>query len=430
VSNNEWLDIDVLEDYLDGKLDAKTMHKIERVSLEDPFVAQALAGLTESKKRKQSLSLLQKQLQERIAQKPVEKKLWTITSQRLSIAAAAAVLFITVSLFFFMRENSRQKEEQIANNKPKKVDVTIAPETAAVAMKVDTATTDKTKVEVEIDKAIANAKTNSYAKNNKKIKEQPLQDFVPVQAVPSSSMPSASQEISYQNKAEKEKSAILEAENRTQQKQVVSALRGRVAGVTINTPGNSTINGTVFSKDDGAPLPGVAIKIAGTNQTTQTNANGEFSIPIDSLTNQKLAVNYIGFKPTEVVNVKPNEKIKIELEPSNNSLSEVVVTSSNIKNNKTITTTSNPVIGWEDYHKYLKKNVDKTLLTNLTKPAPIVELSFTVDGNGMPANIKITRSGGKPFDTEAIRLLKNGSKWMYSPLAKNIGKLKIDFSLF
>ena len=56
---NEWLDIDVLEDYLDGKLDAKTMHKVERLSLEDPFVAEALAGLSQSPKRTQSLSLLQ-----------------------------------------------------------------------------------------------------------------------------------------------------------------------------------------------------------------------------------------------------------------------------------------------------------------------------------------------------------------------------------
>jgi hypothetical protein len=128
VSYKEWLDIDVLEDYLDGKLDGQSMHKVEKLSLEDPFVAQALAGLGQSRKRSQSLSLLQKQLKERIAQKPLEKKRWTITSQRLSIAAAAAVLFVTVSVLFWMRENNRQN--QIASNKLKNVEVNIAPQIA------------------------------------------------------------------------------------------------------------------------------------------------------------------------------------------------------------------------------------------------------------------------------------------------------------
>lgn len=100
--------MDVLEAYLDGKLDAKAMYDVERLSLEDPFVAEALEGLSRSPRRQQSLSLLQKQLQARIAQKPAHEKRWRLTSHRLSIAAAAAVLFITVSLLFWMRENNRR----------------------------------------------------------------------------------------------------------------------------------------------------------------------------------------------------------------------------------------------------------------------------------------------------------------------------------
>ena len=49
--NKDWLDIGTLEDYLDGKLDTKTMNRVEREALEDPFVAEALAGLSESPKR-------------------------------------------------------------------------------------------------------------------------------------------------------------------------------------------------------------------------------------------------------------------------------------------------------------------------------------------------------------------------------------------
>jgi len=124
--NNDWLDIELLEDYLDGKLDSKAMHRIEKQALEDPFVAQALAGLSESPKRaKQSVSLLQKQLYERIGQQQVTKKESVYTWQRLSIAAAAAVMFISVSIIFFMR--ARENNEQLAKQQPKSVEVNIAP---------------------------------------------------------------------------------------------------------------------------------------------------------------------------------------------------------------------------------------------------------------------------------------------------------------
>lgn len=124
MSHNNWSDIAVLEAYLDGKLEPKAMHEVERLSLEDPFVAEALEGLSYTPQRMQTLSLLQKQLQERIAEKPAAQKRWRLTSHRLSIASAAAVLFITVSIFFWMRETRNVQpdaapvEAVIAQEKP------------------------------------------------------------------------------------------------------------------------------------------------------------------------------------------------------------------------------------------------------------------------------------------------------------------------
>lgn len=133
MSDNEWLDIEVLDDYLEGKLDASTMHKVERVSLEDPFVAQALAGLTAVKSRTHTLSILQKKLQERVAQKPVQRKAMRMTSHRLSIGATAAVLFITASVLFWMKETNRREQAQIAANKAKNIEVSIQPQATIAA---------------------------------------------------------------------------------------------------------------------------------------------------------------------------------------------------------------------------------------------------------------------------------------------------------
>jgi len=154
--NNDWLDIELLEDYLDGKLDSKAMHKIEKQALEDPFVAQALAGLSQSPKRsKDSVSLLQKQLYDRIAQQHVVKKDSVFTWQRLSVAAAAAVMFISVSTLFIMRE--RENREKIARNTPRKVDVNIAPS----PLTIDTV-------------AVDSAKSEMYAANSSKISSRSI----------------------------------------------------------------------------------------------------------------------------------------------------------------------------------------------------------------------------------------------------------------
>lgn len=120
--NNDVLDIDLLTDYLDGKLDAKTMNRIEREALDDPFVAEALAGLSNSNRSVQSLSMLQKQLAERIGNQQQHKKAAVITWQRLSIGATAAVLFVTASIVFWMREENRRKQ---AVHAP--VEVVLAP---------------------------------------------------------------------------------------------------------------------------------------------------------------------------------------------------------------------------------------------------------------------------------------------------------------
>lgn len=172
--------MDVLEDYLDGKLDARSMHQVEKHALEDPFVAEALAGLSASPKRSlQSLSLLQQQLQDRIAGQTTHKKKSIVTWQRLSIAAAAAVMFISVSIVFWMKNNTYT--DKMAGQ-PKKVEVTLAPKESAVvaaspkpspAVEGRVSTTEtQVKADGEVDKAIAAAKSNTYAAVRPKTKKR------------------------------------------------------------------------------------------------------------------------------------------------------------------------------------------------------------------------------------------------------------------
>jgi len=227
VSYNDWLDTDVLEAYLDGKLDAKAMHDVERRSLEDPFVAQALEGLSRSPKRTLALSLLQKQLQERIAQKPAEQKRWRITSHRLSIAATAAVLFITVSLLFWMRENNRRtltpETQSAATVKPA---VPLPAEKAETPV-VEKATTGPAIEKTKTDQVIEEAKAHSYAgvpKKNNAIKAK--ENASPVRTTVTT-QPELKAESAILNEV-----AIVAAE-RKELKTEALLLKSKVSGITF-----------------------------------------------------------------------------------------------------------------------------------------------------------------------------------------------------
>jgi Ca-activated chloride channel family protein len=85
-----------------------------------------------------------------------------------------------------------------------------------------------------------------------------------------------------------------------------------------------TISGTVYAKDDGKPLPGVAVIVQGTKAGIQTDINGKYQINLTN-GNEMLVFTFIGYTP-QAIKVGKSDKLDVYLEASHNSLSEVVVT--------------------------------------------------------------------------------------------------------
>lgn len=111
-----------IQQYLEGKLDPKTMHQLEKQALDDPFLWEALEGYAYTSDPGADLSILQRQLHERIVHLQENKKVFDLSWQRLSIAAAAAVLFISAGILFWMNSN-RSGTELAANHKHVEVSV-------------------------------------------------------------------------------------------------------------------------------------------------------------------------------------------------------------------------------------------------------------------------------------------------------------------
>lgn len=82
-------------------------------------------------------------------------------------------------------------------------------------------------------------------------------------------------------------------------------------------------SGRVTNQDDGTPLPGVSITIAGTTTGTTSNAEGVYTIQVDDA-NTVLIFSFTGFETKEIV-AGASATLNVQLAPAEGSLSEVVV---------------------------------------------------------------------------------------------------------
>jgi TonB-linked SusC/RagA family outer membrane protein len=88
------------------------------------------------------------------------------------------------------------------------------------------------------------------------------------------------------------------------------------------------IKGTVVSSDDKAGIPGVAIRVKGGKQGTNSDINGQFSLSAPS--NGILEFSMVGYKNQEV-KIGSQSDIKVVLEIDARQLQEVIVTALGIK---------------------------------------------------------------------------------------------------
>jgi len=85
-----------------------------------------------------------------------------------------------------------------------------------------------------------------------------------------------------------------------------------------------TVTGTVTAKDDGLPLPGVTVKVAGTTTGTQTSPSGKFTLSVPASA-KSLTFSFVGFT-TEIVAIPAGGVVNAVLVSDTRNLSEVVVT--------------------------------------------------------------------------------------------------------
>jgi TonB-linked SusC/RagA family outer membrane protein len=91
-----------------------------------------------------------------------------------------------------------------------------------------------------------------------------------------------------------------------------------------------TLTGTVRSGTDNTVLPGVTVRVKGTNRVVQTNTSGVFTIRASK--GDVLQITHVGFDEQNVT-VGDNNNISVSLKKGEAQLGEVVVTAMDIKRN-------------------------------------------------------------------------------------------------
>lgn len=94
------------------------------------------------------------------------------------------------------------------------------------------------------------------------------------------------------------------------------------------TAQDRTVTGTVTDKLDGLPLPGVGVRVKGTNLGTSTGSNGQFSVTVPKGSNT-LTFTFIGYATQDVV-IPAGNTMKVVLSASAETLNEVVITAGGV----------------------------------------------------------------------------------------------------
>lgn len=364
-----------LSDYIQGLRKGKEAHRLEKESMKDPFLADAIDGYNQVEgNHEQRIEQLRIQISARSTKK---RNTYAII---WSVAACLVIGFGISSYFLFLKETPEpvipiipQKEIALVPTKTKTDSTPISP--------VSTKQADKKDI---------------IAKSRTTISKPP--------SAPITTMP-MEEETSDQMVAATDEEVIMT----TGASDPESVKKMRIAKMAV-IPTNDIIKGKVTDQK-GEPLIGASVMYKGTNIGTVTDVNGEFSL-LKKAENKQLTAQYIGYDPVEVP-VDTSRTMLIAMNEDQKGLSEVVVVGHGVNKKANKDNTPQPVDGKRKYLKYLKKNLVRPTDETCAQVKGKVVLTFLVNRDGRPFHIKVKKSLCESSDKEAIRLVQEGPDWTY-----------------
>jgi hypothetical protein len=434
-----------IRNYWSGKMSPREMHALEKASLDDPFLADALEGYSavNNQTATSDIDWLRKNLS---AAKKEEKKAVPLFKQSwMRVAAALIIIGGLGTLSYFLLSPSQNKH--VAQTNPvlrKEQSIERKEDTIAVTSKETPTFNFSTQAEQKTARLNANRQKDLVAKMDAQ-KQQPA--LAPAEQFDAKDI-SKNEERTFHlpvasDSVNTDKATANNDDLKKEASQSVAAtISGRVSGVNVDAAAkkataqnfaafNNNISGRITNSKN-EPVAGAVIKANNLSNAVVSDQNGYFSLPVpDTTTFQPASVNSVGYMNANVaLNAKTQNNIK--LEENNMALNEVVVVGygSQKKKSRPVraaavspvdTLQPTPVDGWEDYYNYVQRS---------TQSFPDIDgeivVRFDIDKKGKPNNIVVEKSLTDVADKEAIRIIKEGPGWKANSKKKKV-RLTIKF---
>jgi hypothetical protein len=416
--------------YWNNQMSAAEMHALEKAAMDDPFLADALEGFSKLQKDPaDDLTVLKSKLDARATTAKVVQLKSSGTWWKV---AAAIIIIAGLGTVTFMMMNNRGSSP-LAKQESSHDSVTPPTFAAPLTSNSDTAQAEPS-TSYGITKSDNSAERRGSVVMNHVRKTAKQQDttlsmdrnltFEKSEEQKSVAPAALPEKKEGDDKVNLEKSTATSANASQQNKSTLSN--------AAPTSFYNTFSGKVVDEQNRG-VANAAVVMNNTKQGTLTDQNGFFQLQSKD-TIADISINSLGYQS---VNLKlaSSQTGLITLDKSNNDLSEVVVTSKNKsskkkretenKNLKVYVMDAEPVVGWDKYNQYLDTN--KRIPENTTPQSGEVVLSFKVNQDGDLSSFNVEQSLSKPYDNEAIRLVKEGPAWRVTKGKKTRVKLIVHF---
>jgi TonB family protein len=462
-----------IEKYHQGLLSNKERHDLEKAALDDPFLADALEGYAVAGV---NVTTDIADLKKRLAQRTEEAKVIPLNAGRNNnfklLRAAVVIAFVAGAAFLMYQFNGNKKENEIAQTSPGKNETvratdSVSPATVEGNKAVTISTPGYKKDDVSVttnntvNKPASVIAMQEASGGSAATKEKVVEAVASTPAPIVNDVAKADDELKIipieKNRAERDVLANQKAKDKpvnalkketqfyktgadqTTRQEEVKGYNDIVASKRADEQQLRNQQSNIFrgriTDVNNVGVPFANVTNAQDNVGTYTDARGYFNLTYpDSVLN--VQVRSIGFENNAVQLRNNVSSTQIVLQDDRKSLSEVVVSNqkpnaaarsreSNIKIEE-----SEPTDGWDNYDTYLSNNLnvpDDFKTKQAASNSGSVQVSFEVDKNGEPTNIRVEKSLCNTCDKEAIRLVKDGPKWKRAASKKGRTTVTINF---
>lgn len=416
--------------YYSGEMTEREMHALEKAALEDPFLSDALEGYEHANTPVEDIE----SIREKLARQDSNKRnvvTGAFSGWKWMRIAAILVVVLGAGMLVY-RFNARNSEKILASNEP--VNKSLKQDSVYQA---GTARSNAPVVSIIQESSQANKPSTNLLKQSTTdpkdlavLTTPEVKPVSPLESIKESAPVFENDNRRVESNADFKDMSGLEKIAKDKYRNVLTDTTS--PGAYSKIPGKKTgpapllIEGKIVD-NTGNAIPFATITDLNMKTVANSNEEGVFRLrSTDSNTMAKISA--VGYNTRQQTLQTKNQQT-IVLEPSDQQLSEVVVTASGIgktkKQNASVSkieskeiagelSMARPVNGWISYQQYLSDSMRVILDEKDTRCKGTVVLDLTINKKGRPEKIKVIQSLHKACNREAIRLIENGPSWIIS----------------